>query len=173
MENLQTIGNKLLKRAIEIVEIEGIKIGNINNEVVINSRAKTRWGLCSKKQSMYEIQINKSLLEHHEEGALEILVHEVLHTVDGCFNHGWKWKNFACRINRKQGFNISRCATFPEVEKIMNETTGGKDYKYIFKCEDCNGQINYMRKGRAVKVYETNPELIRCGRCKGRLTRIK
>lgn len=36
------------------------------------------------------------------------IVHELLHTCEGCFNHGAKWKYYAEVMNNKYGYQITR-----------------------------------------------------------------
>lgn len=72
----------------------GIQCGNIRNWTV-NTRAKARWGLCTKvSRELFDIQIATALLQDEvdDQAAKDTIVHELLHTIPGCYNHGGRWK---------------------------------------------------------------------------------
>lgn len=62
----QKRANELLQKAIQIVESENIQTGKIIPNVKLNSRAKSRWGLCKQLPStkLYLIEINPELFQN-------------------------------------------------------------------------------------------------------------
>ena len=102
MKNLEIILQECLHECDDV----GIKYGNIE-KIYINKRLRSTWGICRKKvingKEIFLIEINPRLLK--EESSLssikDTVMHEVLHTVNGCHNHSKNWKNYACLINMK------------------------------------------------------------------------
>ena len=125
-----------------------IELGEIS-KVKINTRAKQRWGLCSPNpDGTFTIEISNRLLEDNvsKDALYNTVMHELLHTVEGCLNHKEKWKKCAEIVNKKYGFNIKR-TTSAEEKNITTET----DYKYIIQCPDCGYQWKYIRMTKCVK----------------------
>lgn len=91
--------NNAFHSCLDMVINAGINPGNIV-EVIPNTRAKSRWGQCKRVSGGYSININIDLLDERNDykGLENTLIHEILHTVDGCMNHGPNWKRAADRI---------------------------------------------------------------------------
>ena len=84
----------LRKVCIDEVLGAGIEPGNIVSWV-INRRAKTRWGMCTKNpDGTCIIQIAARLIEDErisEQACKETMIHEILHTCKGCKGHTGLW----------------------------------------------------------------------------------
>lgn len=157
-------------RCMEKLDQLGIKYGNIL-AVTPNTRAKSRWGQCRKVPGGYTININVDLLDEEsgpdgEEGLINTLLHELLHSCEGCMNHGPNWKALAATVYRATGYNIKR--TSSAEEKGMTPSIRAVKYKYAVQCECC-GHVFYRQK--ACKLTK-HPEWFRCGICKGSLVKI-
>ncbi len=139
---------------------------HIERAVKVNSRAKKRLGCCIYSGGRYTIEISQALLEDEKEGLLtETLMHELLHTCKGCRNHGEKWKEYARRVNEAYGYNIARTVdTGEKITQLRKESI-----KYILVCEGCGLKIERSRMSKAVK----SPWRYRCGKCGGKLKRVK
>ena len=99
MRNLEEI---FLECESELLSI-GIVCGRVE-KITVNTRAKSRFGLCKKVgKDSFEISIAAALLE--EEADISCLkntvIHELLHTVPGCFGHKGRWKFLADKVNRE------------------------------------------------------------------------
>jgi predicted SprT family Zn-dependent metalloprotease len=166
---LQSKLNTIYNEAVEKVIAANIPLDiNKIQRVVINTRAKKRWGQCKKlPNGKFEININTDLVEQSEDGTLNTVIHELLHTIDGCLNHGEQWKRYANKINRIYGMNIKR--TSNAEDKGVERTVTKVDYKYILQCQGCN-QI--FRRSRQTQ-FVTNPQIYKCGGCGGDIKRIK
>lgn len=148
----------------------GIKYGNVS-KWSINTRAKCRLGLCKIiTNDIFEINISEEVLKDDidVQVALNVIMHELLHTVKGCFNHGKKWKTYAEYINNKlPQYSIKRA--------IKGEESGIKFerkppvYRYILRCTKCGQKIKRQKETKVV----TNYKRYRCGKCGGKLERIK
>lgn len=148
-----------VKRELSILKIEY----NKSVKFQINNRSRTRWGQCSlREDGSYVIEISNLLLHNciQDKFLKEVIAHELLHTVNGCMNHGKKWKTLASQMNCHYGYNIKRCASYYDDEK---------EYNYILQCKNC-GQL-FCRK-RYSKIIK-NIEQYECGACGGYLQRLK
>ena len=172
MRNLESYG----KQCIENLNAIGIYPHDIAN-FDINSRAKNRWGQASKRYGLYSISINAVLLQENipEASLLDTLYHELLHCVDGCFNHGAKWKELAELVNDCYNINISTTSTAEEklgdYANIYRKEKEKPTKRFIVKCVDC-GQETVRIGYRAPKWY-AHPEDFQCAKCKGILYRVK
>jgi len=139
----------------------GIPVSDkIAPHVVINSRAKTRFGSCKKVGSGYEIEISASLAPASNFARRQVIAHEVLHTCHGCRNHRTWWRLYAGKMNQAYGYNISRTDTYESLG------IGGNRPKpnYIIVCMSCGNETGRIRESKLVK----HPEWFRC-RCGGKL----
>ena len=116
----------------------------------VNTRAR-QWGLCSLRDGKYYIQINVTLLDERngEDGLINTILHELLHTCPDCMNHGAQWKFWAEKVRKAYGYNIKRTSDNDEKEV----TTGNlnyhqREYKYHVYCEKC-GKLVTRRKRRS------------------------
>ena len=155
---------KLTGECINEVKAAGICIGErISFE--INKRAKTRWGLCRKnRDGSYQIQIAGILLEDNrisEKSCKETIIHELLHTCEGCMKHTGRWKQYALKMNRLYGYDIKRVTT--GVEKgVENYRSSQLPGKYMFVCKSCGAVIYRKRESRFTRNYR-NYICTRCG----------
>ncbi len=154
---------KLINESINEVKAAGITPGNIVSWK-INTRAKSRWGLCRKLKdgSGYEIQIAHILLSSDdvsEKACKTTIVHEILHTCDGCKGHTGRWKRYAMIMNTKYGYNIKR--TTSNEEKGLSEQYVATKYKYICKCKSCGSQFGRTKKSKFIQYSE----FYSCGKC--------
>ncbi len=75
-------------------ELDCLKIKYAKNLTLkVNTRAKTRLGVCKKSGDCYEIEIAAILLDERtpEEYLKNTLMHELLHTCYGCMKHTGRW----------------------------------------------------------------------------------
>ena len=93
-----------------------IQPGEINSWIV-NTRAKNRWGQCKRYlPGLFDISISARLLQDSvsDQAAKNTIMHELLHTVKGCYGHRGKWKvlcrsipSSGQRVPKKRGWNQS------------------------------------------------------------------
>ena len=160
--------NEMLATAIKQVEKAGIKpYDNIIPNVRVYP-ARSYFGLCRYRKNIdsYEITISEYHLDDPKKAVMETLIHEVLHTTKDTRAHCDRWKEYVAMMNKKYGYNISRCGSSKNGFKLPK---GKEKPKYIIKCTNCGKE--YARKRMSKGVTQT--ENYRCGVCKGKLTRIK
>lgn len=156
----QTRINELLALVIAQAEQAGIPVsGQIDLEVRVNRRAKTRFGCCVRKDGRYYIEVAARVLDAGEEAVCQVLAHEVLHTCKGCADHGTRWRAYAGEMNARYGYAIRRTDTF---DRLGLEDD--RPVKYVVVCQRCGARLCRMKRSALVK----HPERYRC-KCGGAL----
>jgi len=161
--------NRIAEQCLRDLTSMNIPYGNIR-DFTVNRRSKMRWGQCRYMPDGFHININEALCDgKHEEGLKSTLIHEILHTCDGCMNHGNRWKHWAAIVHDNTGLNIQTGDTvqnkgFTEAEYLAKR----RPPKYKLMCKKCGLAVSYRSKSKVVKNY-TN---YRCGSCGGELELI-
>ena len=133
-----------------------------NITYTVNTRAKSRLGLCRKQNDRYTVEISALLLDEQtaELTLIETILHEQLHTCYGCMKHTGRWKQLAARVNAAYGLNVKRAADDESIPEDLLPKP-----KYIIKCRGCGAELHRQKLSPLVK----NPNRYRCGKCGGRL----
>jgi hypothetical protein len=160
MKNLE----KLCQECMEELNAIGIKYGNIK-EFKVNSRAKSRWGLCSKENGTYTIEISNDLLADNikDDKVKNVIIHEILHTCDNCMSHTGEWKRLAGIVNDCYAcYNIKRGETEEEVGCIRVHKARKENYTYAVICNKC-GQVIYKSRMCGIIKYPHEYHHVNCG----------
>lgn len=145
----------------------GVPISSrIKKHVVVNTRAKKRFGRCIYQNGAYTIELSEILLYAPEQKCRQTIAHELIHTCKGCNNHGKLFLYYAAVMNKRYGYDIKRTHTPEEMGLAMEQTE--KKVNYIVECQKCGAQIKRVRYSNVV----ADPSRYLC-RCGGRLKRIK
>lgn len=148
---------ELLRQVIEEARALAIPVSkHISPKVLMNSRAKTRFGRCIKQGKQYTIELSTMLTD--PQAIRQTLAHEMLHTCPGCGNHGIRWKRYAAWMNQAYGYRIQRTDS-PEAMG-----TPAPPARYSLRCTACGTSIGRMKRSKLV----LHPEYYRC-RCGGSL----
>ena len=134
--------------------------------VSINPRFRHKLGCCSldKKTLFYKIQISKVFMEICPDKIKNTMMHELIHSVNGCMNHGPNFQHLAALVNRKFGYNVKTHSDVPEYSKYLNET---KHYRYKLMCNTCRKEWLYEKAGKLVRGVLKNPNYCKCPHCRG------
>lgn len=167
--------NRIAQDCIKDLDGIGIKTGRVL-AFEVNTRAASRWGQCKKTPNGYIININAVLLDDRngDEGLINTLYHELLHTCADCMNHGAKWKEYAAQVKTRLGYNIKRTSNEEEkgiaAECAAEYNRQKKDTppRYVFRCKGCGAIVTRQKASDFVQ----HPELYRCGICKGKFDKI-
>ncbi len=160
MNDFDLLLSDVIRQAKEI----GIPVGaNIRPHVIVNTRAKKRYGCCIKRGFGFTIELSSMLADVDERLCRQTIAHEVLHTCFGCYNHQSRWKSYAARMRAAYGYDIKRTET--PFNLGIDEKTAKKAVRYIITCGKCGAVIERTRASRLVK----QPQSYRC-RCGGKLT---
>ncbi len=151
----------LLAEVMKEARAVGVPISNkINSMVVVNSRAKSRFGRCISDGKGYTIELSDRLKNAPEISCRQTIAHELIHTCKGCMNHGSLFKLYADRMNQAYGYHISRTNSCEE----MGVDAPGNYAKYVIICEKCGCEIKRNRRSSLVDA----PSRYRC-KCGGTL----
>lgn len=178
--------NELKNIGIDVLDEK--RVGKI--DIYISKRNNKRYGCCKQEEpdknyktvtkkgwkkiikyekfNIHHIEISKWVMDLDEEIIKNTIIHELIHCMPYCNNHGLQFKQYANYINFKLGYNISRVGNKKEdYEKSNVEYNEDELYKYKIKCTKCGQE--FLRKrlnNNFIKKY-------RCGKCKGKLEIIE
>lgn len=155
-----------IRKMVEVCRGElgdlGLKTGEIAS-VSFNSRAKTLFGRCRRERSgTYHIEIMTYLNRHRTLDEIrQTVMHEVIHTLPACGNHGETFQKTARLVNERLGFRISTTS------KLSKEAKEAVAFAYVLKCGYCGEELKrYHRKPRISPHHYHRP----CGEeSKGKL----
>lgn len=180
----------LYNECIKELEILGFKIvdnpevGKI--DITLSEKNLKRYGCCRqvkpdknyyhivkrkyKNEIVYDrfkehhIEISRWVMELNEDLIKNVIIHEILHCLPACNNHGVLFKNYANYINQKLGYNITTKGNVEEdyIKSNLNYNKE-KNCKYKITCKEC-GEVFYRQrlKKDLIKKY-------RCSKCGGKL----
>lgn len=183
--------NKLYNDCVK--ELEGIKFEITNNpeigtiDISISKRNNKRYGCCKHEEpdetdyhikkykndfkivyhkfKKHHIEISKWVMDLDEKIIKNTIIHEILHCMPYCNNHGLLFQNYACYINQKLGYNIRTLGNKEADYKKSNLDfeADHRNYNYKIICKEC-GNIFYRKrlKKDLIKKY-------RCSICGGKL----
>lgn len=166
------------------INLDEKEIGQI--DVNLAKRKTKRYGCCKqecpdkstayrkkktihyRKYSKHHIEISKWLMELNDEIIKNTIIHEIIHCMPDCNNHGSEFKRYSKLVNDKLGYNISRLGNKEDdyIKSNLEFKVEPLKYKYVIVCEKC-GLIYYRQRigKNFIKKY-------RCGKCRGKLRLI-
>ncbi len=188
--------NKLYRECIKELNMVGIDIldekyyGKI--DISIAKRNNKRYGCCRQEEpdkrykaiikrgrrkiiryerfNRHHIEISKWVLELEDNIIKNTIIHELIHCIPYCNNHGIEFKKYAKLINNAYGYDISRVGDKKkDYEKSNLEYNEGSKYNYRVVCKGCKQEFYRQRINKDfVKKYI-------CGKCKSKfeVVRIK
>lgn len=186
---------KLYDECIEELKKIGIDMQNEENigkiDISLSKRKTKRYGCCKQenpdrkykiitkvgfkrivkyeKFSNHHIEVSKWVMQLDDNVIKNTIMHELIHCIPLCNNHGTEFKKYAKYINKKLGYNIQRVGNPKEDYEKSNLKYEEKveQANYELECEKCGQQIFRQRFNvNKIKQY-------RCGKCGGKLKIIK
>ncbi|MCR5482189.1 MAG: hypothetical protein K6F52_05280 [Clostridia bacterium] len=181
---MQKFADEQLAFVIRQVMMPGlVPAARINPHVYINTRAKCRFGACRRdyKTGSFIIELAEAMLTAPLKSIRQTLIHEVLHTIEGCHSHGGRWQRCADIVNREFGYNVKRASTpeengitdpafieYHRKREFLNSAKAASESKYLVVCTKCGAEFPRMKMCRIIE----SPHMYRC-RCGGKLKRIR
>ena len=156
----------LYKECVE--ELNSININVEKNRFIdlkINTRSKKRYGCCKKvSKDRFQIEISDWVMDLNDIIIKNTIIHELIHCMPRCNNHGEIFKKYARVVNEKLGYNISRVGNKKnDYEKSNKEYTEKQvNYKYKVICDGCNQTFFRQRMKRSFT------RKFKCGKCGGK-----
>jgi len=161
--------NEILEECIYQCVCSGIVVNDILPDIIINNRATSFWGRCSRVKgttNTYKIEVTSRLLTATEPMAVkETIMHEVLHGCKNGMTHKGDWKKYAAIVNRDYGYHVKRCTSAKE-KGVEEKSRNRLEYKYEVWCTKCNKLIAKRKKASELVI---NPRRYRCAHCNGEL----
>ena len=173
------------------IEIDILNIDNIGTiDVKLSKRNNKRYGCCKQEDpnkasktiqkvgkrryikygifNKHHIEISPWVMELDEEIIKNTIIHEIIHCIPYCNNHGQEFKKYANYINKKLGYNISRLGNKKEDYLKSNaEYDEKEEYKYHIKCINCGQEFFRKRLNKYFKLK------YRCAKCRGKFEIIE
>ena len=143
------------------------KLGRID-EWQVNTRAKNRLGVCRHRHTTYGIKYNiigisDWVLEKFADKDIKnVIMHELLHTIDGCNNHGELWKRYARKVSHELGYNITRTENIQalcERNGIDYSEFENNSYKYEITCKKCGATWHKHKLTKNYLFYYRNNKM--------------
>lgn len=142
----------------------GMKYGSIKR-IEWSGRMTKAKGKCIRQENAFVIRLSESIRQYPEL-IKNVLAHELIHTIPGCFNHGAKFQYYASRLNRF-GYQVS---TYFDQEGAQNKYGYSEPKsKITLECTKCHKQFGYSRECNATR----HPEKMIHKHCGGALKRIQ
>lgn len=110
----------------------------------------------------HNIEISKWVMNLNDDIIKNTIMHEIIHCMPYCNNHGEEFKKYANYINYKLGYNISRVGDKNQDLKDSNIETEKEKYNYKVQCSKCG--YFFYRKRLATNFISK----YRCGKCRGK-----
>lgn len=183
--------NKLYNDCIKELESIGLKITNNDKvgiiDITIAKRNSKRYGCCRQEDPVetdyhikrhkndfkivyhrfrkHHIEISKWVMDLDDVIIKNTIIHEILHCLPNCNNHGKLFQDYASHINQKLGYNITTLGNKEADYKRsnLNYEEDHRNYNYKIICKECGAVIYRQRlKKDLIKKY-------RCSRCGGKL----
>lgn len=131
----------------------------------INDKLLKSLGRCCRRRGVYHLEANPTFLKvASSQHVHDMIMHECIHCVEGCFNHGAKWKSIAAKVMKKYPqYSITRCTDDEEYNKAYEDSS---QYKFEIICEGC-GKSNgkYKNCSKSIKSISAHEDRYRCGHC--------
>ncbi|MDO4976696.1 MAG: SprT-like domain-containing protein [Eubacteriales bacterium] len=161
--NAQTIFEELRKDFIRVgIPIPDERIAK--NLHFMNSVSAL--GRCKKENGIFMIFLSRYAMED-EKQVRTTLAHELVHTINGCMNHGKTFHRYGSMVERKLGIQVETKASKEESELSGIAEARIQKAKYVILCEGCGEKIYRQKKSNVV----IHPERYRC-KCGGTLKLI-
>lgn len=160
---------EMFKRAQRVALDAGVPISDRIDPVIKFAKATSWLGMClhcSIGIYKHYIRISEYHLNDDEQDVFGTLLHELIHTVKDCNNHGPNFKYWARVLTEVTGIKIGRTGNSKacsEVRRIKTARSNG----HLVKCEDCGCQWYRTRHSNLT----LHPEHYHC-RCGGKLTLV-
>lgn len=146
-----------VQKSLAICEDLQIPFSDKISSIRVNNRIRAKWGYCRRirnpqGEDSFEISISGRLLQNDvkPKKQMSVILHEILHTCPGCFNHGKEWNAYRKQIKKEKHIKIY-------------VTASSKDMKvephYYIKCRKCKTKLWYIMR----PTHYQNLRCITCG----------
>lgn len=123
-------------------------------------------------EKLFNISFNSNYLAFAKKEQIKnTMMHEMIHSLDGCMSHTGRWKQIATRINYSlPQYQIKR-TTDPGEEFYKNVVE--KQYKYEIECNKCHSKWRYQRMTKTIQSCSKGTAICSCGSKDFKVTVLK
>lgn len=115
--------DNILKECHKEISDLGISVAPLGTISLKINNAKRSWGYCSRKGSLFTIKIARMTIDLGLVAVRATMIHELLHTVPNCMNHGAEWKRIAKMVDEAYGYTTSRITSEKVLASSANKRT--------------------------------------------------
>lgn len=139
-----------IKECLSIIDHIGIERKNAIYTVAISNRMTKTLGYCKRiklKPLTFQITISANhLLASDPQEVHDTIMHEVLHSMPECMNHGPKWQMYGKMIQKfEPKYTIERLSTDPTYKQFLQSIS-----KYSISCKSCGWKISYQKRTKSI-----------------------
>ena len=148
---------KNILRSCGLNAIDEVKI-----HPVFSERYTRYLGRATRKGVMtFDLILNHPFanMSSHDE-IMNTIVHELLHMLPNCLNHGVVWKSYASIVYRKTGINIQTKHPVDNIETYWNARKSTKNtHTYQVECTQCHRRLGrkFYRRSGVIGCITNNP----------------
>lgn len=159
------------EKCLKMCDEAGIPYREIT-DVITTKRFINKWGTCNTcNHRQFTIKINAVLCDEKafptDEGLINTLLHEILHTCPDSFNHGETWLAHCRTIYNNYGIKIN--VGDNAENKGADEVAYNATFRYVCRCKKCGATLGRNRMQDFIK----NPNRYTHTGCGGEFERIK
>ena len=132
------------------------------------SRARSYWAQIKHVNgNCYELRVSNVFNEIADEylfhkRLMSCMIHELIHTMPKCWNHGTMFKRMAALINRYYPEFDVQTGTVGEAFGIKEDV---RVIRYVVKCANCGAESKYVRKPKIWQYINKKNSPYTCCRC--------
>lgn len=164
---------ELAKVAYEQAVAIGIPLNkHLVREISVNNRLKKALARCCRKGTVFVFDYNEMLTYGNPTKVIETWIHEWVHTIPGCFNHGEKFQMYIKRANDHYGYKIATKVSYDYLEIPKEYRTmhvKAVDLVDVY-CPTCDEVLCRVSKRKGVSK---NPGDYLCKICKNKGLQIR
>jgi len=163
IRELKALTHKCAKEINNIVGYDAVNMDNIRN-IKYNGRLKNALGRARRYSfsGEFDIEFSKSYFTFDGtslDDKTSVVYHELVHTIDGCFDHGYRFNNICRAIERQTGIEDIAGSRKKDTSNYRASNT-----KYQIACTRCDVKAfrhKTMIRGRQEGIVERYS--CRCG----------
>ena len=159
----------MVKSCAKVLKGLGYKADGALKTIKFNGRLSRALGRCrrrlnlSTRQNEFTLDFSTKYMNYDisEKEKRALVFHELIHTIDGCYNHGKKFNMISSIIEKKEDL-VGIVGTSTKTPDDYKKTIS----KYKIVCEDCDLIMYRSRRMSHIDFY-------RCGKCKGKIHQME
>lgn len=162
---------EIMKECMRELDNIGIQYSPNITGISINNRLSRALGRCAKRNGNFRIELAGKVAKDDVDLKFikDVLMHELVHTIPGCFNHGPAFHSIATCINRRLGYHVvTKMNTEDLIAANVKIKDERKNAKYALVCQKCGTYIYRQRWSDAL----ANPSGYIHAHCGGKLKTI-